>query len=180
MVAMLLIVSCAIPAIHIYRSMYKQQSEMVRQYEVDHLVHLLYANIIEKMYLNQIPLEDVTAVPMTFGDSQIDSQLSKLGYACFFRLKSEGKKKGSEKEGGSQRLCHITLTIKDEANPKEKDRDYDYVVYVMGGPKKDEVEEEEAEDDSNRDQQNVIPGVTNGKNSQLNRSDHLKNQAEDK
>ena len=94
MVALLLIVGCAVPAMHVYFNMYKKQDSIARAYEIDHTAHLLHAKIVESLYKNQISFDDLNGTEFPFEDPEALEKLGRLGYSGRFKLTVYHPKKG--------------------------------------------------------------------------------------
>lgn len=144
MIAMFLVVVCAVPALEIYTNMYKQQVEAARNYEADHVVHLLHAKIIENMYKNFITFDDIlNGGNHQFEDHEIGKQLRALGYNCNFTLRKTNHKK-IKGEQWVRYLVELNIHLKDKAKP-EIEKTYAYVHFVQGPPVQGEELEEVTE-----------------------------------
>ena len=56
--AFVLIVLCILPLIYPHVAIYKTQNQFIKKIELDHVVNLLYAQVLEKLYLNSIRWND--------------------------------------------------------------------------------------------------------------------------
>lgn len=133
MVALLLIVGCAVPVMHIYYNMFKKQDSMARAYEIDHTAHLLHGKIAERLYKNEYSFDELNGCELVFVDQEIGEDLGRLGYACTFTLQTSEPKKDSKDSGKAKRLCDLIIKMKDQRNGEEKI--YDYKLYIEGGPR---------------------------------------------
>lgn len=135
LVAIFLLVVCAAPALKIHVAMYLEQHHILRQNKRDHLVHLVHAAIIEKLYKNEIPFDSlVEKVPFPFKENQVNSKFSlknnlkNLNYhCCYFFTNLEDKDK--------HHLFKLTIRLEDVKKNKSKERkdfifDYEYLVYI--------------------------------------------------
>ena len=59
LIAFALIVLCVLPLIYPHVAMFKSQKAFIRKVELDHVVNLLYAKILEKLYMNSIPWQEL-------------------------------------------------------------------------------------------------------------------------
>lgn len=59
LVAFALLLLCIAPLLTPHIALYHQEKEYVKQVQLDHAVNLLYTKLLEKLYLNQIPLEQL-------------------------------------------------------------------------------------------------------------------------
>lgn len=79
LIAFTIVVLCILPLLYPHVSILRSQQDMVNTVELDHMVNLLYAKTLEKLYLNEIPwstLEGKKVVP-------IDADLVKdCGFGC--------------------------------------------------------------------------------------------------
>jgi hypothetical protein len=55
LIAFALVILCALPLIYPHVYMVKEQKKFLQQVELDRTAHLVYGDILEKLYLNQIP-----------------------------------------------------------------------------------------------------------------------------
>lgn len=131
MVAMVLIVLCAAPALKIYTNMYKQQTEIVRNYEADHLVHIVHSKIIERMYKNIISFDDILmGDERSFEDKDLTSKLKKMGYSCNYTIRKINARKVA-KEHLVRYLFELNITLVNQTDAKNN-RNYHYDHFVNG------------------------------------------------
>lgn len=138
MVAAFLILICAAPALKIHISMYLEQNALMRQNQRDHLAHLAYAEIVEKMYKNEIPLEDIlekkefTLNSLSHDEQSFDliHALHQMGYQC--RYFFTNKKTPEEKENKNYSLLNLILKLDDISfsNQKSTSMEYVFVTYL--------------------------------------------------
>lgn len=89
---------CVLPLLSPHTYILLEQKKFIYTVEVDHLVNLVYADIVERMYRNKIPLNDV----LSGREFQIDETYlqelkyeKELPYKGFYRFK-ETKHKGKD------------------------------------------------------------------------------------
>lgn len=150
MVAMILIVLCAGPALKIYTNMYKQQSEIVHDYEADHLVNLVHAKIVEGIYKNTVSFDDLlNCNSHPFDDHNLSGQLKKVGFTCHYTINKiyQRKVKG---EQFIRYLFELSITLKNKAN---QNKNYFYNHYVQGPPIQGILLEEELDEEIEESEQ---------------------------
>lgn len=76
MIAFALVVLCALPLLAPHAAMLKAQHQFIRKVDLDHVVNLLYASVLEQLYLNTIGWNDL--MQNSFPIAKED--LQKLGY----------------------------------------------------------------------------------------------------
>jgi hypothetical protein len=59
LIAFILIVVCMLPLITPHTFILTEQKKFMQQLEVDHLVNLVYADIVERLYRNEIPWNSI-------------------------------------------------------------------------------------------------------------------------
>ena len=59
LIAFALVALCAIPLIYPHIAVLKSEKEFIAKVELDHLVNLLFANRLEKLYKKEIPWNDI-------------------------------------------------------------------------------------------------------------------------
>lgn len=147
MVAVFILLVCAAPAMRIYISMFKEQQAIIRENQRDHLVHLIHANITEKLYKRLIPLEEIVeGKSMRFSDSDLEKVLHDLSYECSYGLAVVHPKSEKGQEMAAFYLCKFIIKMKDVAfNPRPssnrkriENQDpfetvYEYYLYIDSG-----------------------------------------------
>jgi hypothetical protein len=91
MIAIFLIVTCAIPIIRAYTEMSKIQLEEIRSCQRDHLAHRIHATIVEKLYQNAIPWSEIVKGKVEKLDKlgeleEIVNELRKISYESSYQL----------------------------------------------------------------------------------------------
>ena len=77
LIAFTLVALCALPLITPHLAILKAEKNFIDVIEADHLVNLLFANRLQKLYLNEIPWEDIEsgkAMPL-------DSAIEEMGFS---------------------------------------------------------------------------------------------------
>lgn len=76
LIAFALIALCVLPLIYPHVAIYRDQSKFAHKLELDHAVNLLYGKVLEKLYMNTIPWNELaqTAFPVD------DALLHEIGY----------------------------------------------------------------------------------------------------
>jgi len=134
MIAMLLIVTCVAPALHIYMNMYKLETQSMQNYEADHLARLLYVEIVEQLYLNAIPYEDIlNGIDRTVESSYID-QLNAIGFTAHYKL---SKIKQKTVKGKPRCLIDIKLYLENKRTKAVKNYNYLQMIEIPPPPKED-------------------------------------------
>lgn len=130
MVAIFLIVVCAAPALKIHIALYLEQNHILRENKRDHLVHLVHAAVVEKLYKNEIPIQNIlTSQIMAFEDNATDSmnsikqQLDKLYYHCQYSFKLDSDKP-------KKKLVKLIIEMKDLKKKKNAVFNYNYLVFI--------------------------------------------------
>ncbi len=140
MVAVFLILLCAAPALRIYTNMYKEQAQVARVNQRDHMVHLIHAKVIEQLYKRTIPLDEILAgVEKPFEDEELQPELNRLKYEASYHLSIllpvREKKRATSKRLHSQLL----IQMKDLSHLTKPDTptvfNYAYEVYIDRGEK---------------------------------------------
>lgn len=114
LIAFALIVMCVLPLISTHVSMLKMQNQFIRKIELDHVVNLLYAKVLEKLYLNSYSFGDLTVNQTVF---DVDASfLSEIGYDKPLQFKGsfnffETKPKYKPKKAAPYTLYLFKLTF---------------------------------------------------------------------
>lgn len=133
MIAMFLVVLCAVPALEIYVGMYKEQAQVVRDYESDHLVHLMHAKIVEQMHQKYITLEDILrGEKRSFDDPALSAKLKKMGYRASYTFQIEDPT--FEVEEATSYLSNLTIELEDRAT-RGAAKAYRYLLFIDKGHK---------------------------------------------
>ena len=79
LISFAIIALCILPLLYPHIYILKAQQEMIRTVELDHVVNLIYANTLEKLYLNQISwdaIESKKEIPID------PEQVKSCGFGC--------------------------------------------------------------------------------------------------
>lgn len=137
MIAVFLVVACALPALNAYVNMNKVQSDQVRLHQRDHLVHLLYSQLVEDLYRNRIQWADIQEGKQSELDEDlckdVYDQFKKHSYQCFYRLSKRQSKEENDPNQPNHYLIQLDITIKDllRAQDQANHVDYQYWAYVQ-------------------------------------------------
>ena len=140
MIAMFLILLCAVPALKLYVDMYLAQRDTVRIYARDQVAEQIHATLIERFYKNTIALESLLSDHNTehpLNDPPCEEALKKLGFTCHCTLKITNGQKHKDSEKHLHYLCQMKIDIIDELPLKKAEllqtAEYNYVVYIDRG-----------------------------------------------
>jgi hypothetical protein len=142
LIAFVLIVLCILPLVYPHVAMYQSQMRFIREIELDHVVNLLYAKVLEKLYMNSISWNSLEqqVFPIDtalLNEIQFDRPLHYIGSYNFFEAKPrfKPKKKGAPL---SIYLYHLTFNFlpkEFEKSPEEikkkKTIKYQYDVFIV-------------------------------------------------
>ena len=136
MVAAFIILICAAPALRIYTSTFLQQQDILKVNQSDHLSHLIHANIIEKLYKQEIPFQDILDKKrLSVDDSELNKELQLFGFEAFYSFQgSDSKKREKKDKKPSMYLVSLLITIVDKKSKDEKKYDYKIFIDVSGQP----------------------------------------------
>ncbi len=131
LIAFALVVLCILPLIapHVY--IYQSQKRFVDKIELDHTVNLLYGQITELLYRNEIHLSDIENKK----DFDVDQHLlEKIGYSKNFPFKGsytflEVKKKPLKVSSYHLYLYELTFTFEPNHSGSEK-LTYNYKIFL--------------------------------------------------
>lgn len=139
LIAFALVALCVIPLIYPHVGMLKAERRFVRTVELDHVVNLLYADILEKLYLNKIGINDLFQVSYEVDETALRNS----GYTKpfpFFGSYKFTDKKHKPKQAGPYGLYLVQLNFTflpkefSNANPKIKEEntlEYEYEIFLV-------------------------------------------------
>jgi hypothetical protein len=173
MVAILILMLCAAPALDIFTRMYIAQERIVRINKRDHLARLVQAKVVERLYQNSIAIDDFNdknGQTFPFSDPELDRLLAPLAYEASYRLAlkdSHPKTKGAPRD---KYLIALTIVMKDQIKQKNyplTDAAYSYDLYINAGWKKNSPSnassgEEEEDDEEGREGEKSLVGQSSG------------------
>lgn len=111
LIAFALVAICALPLMYPHVAMVKEQRNFVRKVELDHLVNLMYGNIVQKMYTNSLPWSQLLHHPFVVDESL----LQEINYTAPFPYKGSYTftvcKKKPKKKMAPYSLYLLTLTF---------------------------------------------------------------------
>lgn len=140
MIAFALVVLCAIPLIAPHTAMLKAQRQFIRKIDLDHAVNLLYASVLEQLYMNSIGWNDLLnhAFPIRKEDLQRLGFTYGLGYEGSYQFHIIKRKPKDENDPYSLYLLNLTFSLLPEElskaadDVKEKNTvKYTYEVFVV-------------------------------------------------
>ncbi|MCE2982463.1 MAG: hypothetical protein LW832_02740 [Parachlamydia sp.] len=157
LIAIFLIVICALPAMHIFTKIYEGQTKGLRINQRDHLTHLIHAKIVEKLYKQEIPFEEILAGKQEkFEEASLKGELDKLQYEASYKIKFIDPAKEKKQQEASELIGEIAIVMLDKAKGKEE-AEIKYLFYLgrqergakkETAPKKEkEADEEENDED---------------------------------
>jgi hypothetical protein len=116
MVAIFLIVVCALPVLNAYVGMNKAQFDSARTSQRDHLVHLVHGRIVEELYCNRIPWEEIEHSKQEELErlghvEELVNQFKSISYRCCYQLKIERPK--IIKSNSKKFLFSLAISVQD-------------------------------------------------------------------
>jgi len=152
MIAFALIVLCIIPLIYPHVFILKTQRDFIKKIAVDHIVNLHYADLVEKMYKNEIPWDEIMQeAPIPIGKDKIKQLMGEgsFPYEGSYRF-IEIKHKPNEE---APKMVYL-MNLKYQFIKKEEILTYDYeVVLVKNQNLLSDVEEEEKEEEKGNEEE---------------------------
>lgn len=144
MIAVFLIIMCAVPALNIYVNMYRSQSTANIINQRDHLARLTHARIIEDLYRRQ-PITFENIIEGASGEidyPEIKSELDKIGYDAFYKFHVFSHKTDLGMRDAPSILTDLIITMRRKKSHEIEDIEknetiYDYVVYIEREKSKD-------------------------------------------
>lgn len=137
LIAFVLIVFCALPLIYPHVFILKSEKEFVSTVELDHVVNLLYVEILQKMYQNEVPwssIEGRKAMSIDVGLLKTIGYENKFPFVGTYRFKEIKHKTSTDKDHAVYLLKLIfTFTPKkgDNANATDNSTNYQYEYEVV-------------------------------------------------
>jgi Tfp pilus assembly major pilin PilA len=157
MVAVFLILLCAVPALEVYTNMYKQQAFVNLAYKKDHLVRLIHSHLVEKLANNEIALEEIfQGREFDVNQTELKKALRKIGYEAHYQFKITFPKNDSQQLTKNRLLAEMTIQMKKkkgvtqaflEKGKEDQVTDYTYSVYIDRGYLVEDDERDDNDDD---------------------------------
>lgn len=170
MIALFLILVCAIPVIQTYVRVYKEQKTFNQNVDIDHLASLAHARVIEELYqlgANGTPLTDLLGKPFYLKD--LDQGFDHLPYEFVYQLSIVKPVRPATREKATQLLLDLNIIAVHKANPKDvRSLVYNYKTYV-----KREIVQGQNDTDSNdpQDTKGNTPNPSNQPKNQVSKKD---------
>jgi hypothetical protein len=139
MVAIFLIMVCAVPSFKILTQVYQEQAAVVRINQRDHLVHLIHAKVVEQLYKRAIPLSEIMeGVHAKFADPILQPELERLKYEASYDLSFIEPRSEKGKEKATEYLGKMVIEMRDLLKPnrtlveenQKKEVQYEYLFYL--------------------------------------------------
>jgi hypothetical protein len=154
LIAFALVVLCVLPMIYPQVYIFKSEKGFIEAVELDHVVNLLYADRLQKMYLNEVgwsEIEEEKPVPIS------DEMLREIGYKGDFPYKGQYQFSISRRKPPppEDRLYLVQLNFvfslkkplsskSDGEKTKPEELTYSYLIFIERRPK--HVKEGETEE----------------------------------
>lgn len=133
LIAFALIVLCVLPLISPHLLILKSERQLVQLVELDHIVNLLFANRLEKLYQNKIPWEEIKnsrEVPVDESLLQEIGYSGKLPFVGFYRFIEEKHKNSSEAAEKAAYLFKLIFSFSKPKDVKETEKKLEY-TYLL-------------------------------------------------
>lgn len=130
MIAFAIVVLCALPLLAPHFAMLRAQQTYRDQLNLDHAVNLFYGQLMQQLYLNQIPWEDLQNRPHEISQKMLQEaginpeSFPYKGSYLFTPKRTKPKKPGPL----SAWLYNLDFTF---ASPKMPPRTYHYEVFIV-------------------------------------------------
>ena len=130
MIAFAIVVLCALPLLAPHFAMLRAQQAYREQLALDHAVNLFYGQIVQQLYLNQIPWDDLQKKPLEITPKMLQEVgiiPSAFPYKGFFTFTPTNiKPPQPAKESAFLYSLDFTFT-----RPKAKPQNYHYEVFIV-------------------------------------------------
>lgn len=139
MIAMFLILLCAVPTLTLFVDTYLAQKHSMRIYERDRVAEQVHAHIVEQFYKGEMDIESLLSGPVTehpLGNSDCEAALQKLGFYCKCTLKIIHGDHALDRHKHLHYLCQLDIEMTDlrEQDPKlAQGAEYQYIIYIDRG-----------------------------------------------
>lgn len=123
---MFLVALCALPLIQPHIYIYGKEQEAIRSLQVDHVASLIYADIVKKLYENEIDWHHVADESMKH---PIDfAELNQLSYEGYYTFSKHRRKPSDEPPEGTNYLMKLSIVL----NPKgsKETKNYNYLLFI--------------------------------------------------
>ncbi len=142
MIAFALVVLCVFPLLAPHVAMLKAERQFIRKVDLDHVVNILYADVLEKLYLNDLGWNDLMQTEFSIPNERIKSlgYSPLLGYEGSYNFKEVPPRFKPRDVNALYSLFLFTLTFNfiptelSQASEEEKEKGrlkYRYDVFVV-------------------------------------------------
>ncbi len=123
LIAFTIVVLCIIPLLAPHVGIYKEQKNFLNQIELNHTVHLIYVEVLEKMHKGEISIADIfNKRDFSVTTEKLPSQNINASY----HLSPSASKKQNE-EGFNVHLANLEISLTEKN--KEKPYVYNYLIF---------------------------------------------------
>lgn len=135
-IAFALVALCVLPLIYPHVFILRSEREFISEVELDHRVNLLYADVMEKLYRHEIPLQDILDGKETPVDLSAGGKITEKGalpYTGVYRF-VKFKQRGKEEDSHKAYLFKLIFTFKPAGGILEgksnKQLTYEYLIPI--------------------------------------------------
>lgn len=136
-IALALVALCIIPLVVPYVAVIRQQQLATQTMELDHLVNLLYVDLLEKLYENQIPWETIEEGSQKMVDPQMLSRLKEetgksFPFQVTYQFHTLREKRDNKSDNWSWSLHEMELVIafwREDAPSRHAKPAYQFPLY---------------------------------------------------
>lgn len=130
MIAMFLIVVCAVPMIHTFVQIHIEQKASHRVIERNHLVHDIHAKLLEDLYQHRFSWSEIEyKQERELSDSDLVERAKKADYRVLYQFGVDQPK--TVPESMKKALIKLEIKMVDLKNQKAETPSYDYYIYVQ-------------------------------------------------
>jgi len=133
MIAFALVALCILPLIYPHVAIYRAQRQFERKVQLDHAVNLLYGEVVQRLYLNRIPWDQLLHASFPVDEAMLTNagvDPTQYSYVGNYRF-TEELHKPKKPAPYSVWLLNLTFRFVPKEKTSAEPLEYEYEVFIV-------------------------------------------------
>lgn len=143
LIAFSIVVLCIFPLLYPHVAIFRQQSSFIEKIEMDHAVNLLFGKVYEKLYMQEIPIQDILehkTFPITNELLKEAGYTKKPTFTGTYQFTEKKKEKSNETKSETAYLLTLLFSLTSNQNIKEEPYHFTYKIFLVNQSGENQME----------------------------------------